>query len=61
MNPKLRIAFLVSFFLIAFGALCMSQTFARTSLPHYLCWISAFAAIGGACYVGRGFKVDEDA
>lgn len=44
----MKILFLVLFVVLCFGSLCLSQTFDRTSLPHYLCLASTFLAFCGA-------------
>ena len=56
MSNATKITFIVIFVLLAFGAMCASQTFDRTSLSHYLCWIAAFGALGGFAFVVSKIK-----
>jgi hypothetical protein len=59
MTSHTKVCILITFVLIAFGSACMSQTFDRTSLSHYLCWFSAFTAGGGAAWIMSKFKAME--
>jgi hypothetical protein len=48
MNKNTKLAILSILVLVAFIAMCVSQTFPRDSLSHYLCWIAAFLSGGYA-------------
>lgn len=45
---KTIVAFIVLFALICFGSVCLSQTFDRTSMSHYLCLASAVLSLAAA-------------
>ena len=45
-NTKIVIFFTLA--IVAFAAMCASQSFPRDSLSHYLCWIATFISGGYA-------------
>jgi hypothetical protein len=47
---KTAIAFIVIFALICIVSVGLSQTFDRTSASHYLCLLSGFLSLSGACW-----------
>lgn len=45
-----NIIFIVVFGILCTVAVCVSQTLDRTSVPHYLCLLSALLSMSGATY-----------
>ena len=50
MNKNTKVAILSILVLVAFTAMCLSQTFPRDSLSHYMCWIATFLSGGYAWF-----------
>jgi hypothetical protein len=60
MTKDLKIVILFVLAIVAFAAMCMSQTFPRDSLSHYLCWIATFISGGyGVIFLFRHFNAKE--
>jgi hypothetical protein len=47
-HMKTAIAFIAIFALICFGSVCLSQTFDRASMSHYLCLVSGLLSLAAA-------------
>jgi hypothetical protein len=54
---KTIIFFIALFAVICFVSVCLSQTFDRTSMSHYLCLVSSLMSLSGASW--WVFKLEE--
>jgi uncharacterized membrane protein YGL010W len=50
MTKDIKIIILFVLWIVAIAAMCVSQTFPRDSLSHYLCWIATFIGAGYAVF-----------
>lgn len=50
MTKDIKIVILVVLTIVAFAAMCLSQTFPRDSLSHMLCWVATFISGGYAVF-----------